>query len=135
MSGHLKLADYVTVGMSAEQTVTVTDDLTVWHFVPTMPKVYATPMMILLMELASGAAISAHLPAGHVSVGMEVNVRHLAATPVGRVVRAVARVEKVEATSVTFAVAAFDGERRIGDGSHRRGVVDAARFEARFGVV
>lgn len=134
MTGHVKLADYVKVGMSGEQSVTVTEELTVAHFVPTMPKVYATPMMILLMELASGAAISPHLPPGHVSVGTEVNVRHLAATPVGRVVRAVARVAKVEATSVTFDVEAFDGERKIGDGTHRRGVVDTAKFKARFGA-
>jgi len=134
VTGHIKLADYVHVGMSGEQTVTVTEDLTVWHFVPAMPKVYATPMMILLMEMASGAAISQHLPPGYVSVGMEVNVRHLAATPVGRVVRAVARVVEVEATSVTFAVEAYDGDRKIGDGTHRRGVVDTAKFKARFGA-
>jgi len=134
VTGHVKLADHVKVGMSGERSVTVTEELTVAHFVPTMPKVYATPMMILLMELASGAAILEHLPAGHVSVGMEVNVRHLAATPVGHEVRAVARVAKVEATSVTFDVEAFDGERKIGDGTHRRGVVDTAKFKARFGA-
>jgi acyl-coenzyme A thioesterase PaaI-like protein len=82
------MLDAVELGMSAELSTTVTEDLTVAHFVAGMPKVYATPMMILLMEMASGAAISPHLPHGHVSVGMEVNVRHLAATPVGRVVRA-----------------------------------------------
>jgi fluoroacetyl-CoA thioesterase len=126
--------DAITVGMSAERSVTVTEDLTVAHFVAGMPKVYATPMMILLMEMASGAAISPHLPPGFVSVGMEVNVRHLAATPVGRVVRAVARVSRVEAKSVEFEVEAFDGDRRIGAGTHRRGVVDTAKFKSRFGV-
>jgi predicted thioesterase len=119
----------VTSGLSAEHRVTVTDDLTVWHFVPGMPKVYATPMMILLMETASAAAVAALLPPGFVSVGTEVNIRHLAATPVGREVRATARVVAVEGMSVQFAVEAFDGERRIGEGSHRRGVVEVARFE------
>lgn len=128
------MLDAVELGMSAELSTTVTEDLTVAHFVAGMPKVYATPMMILLMEMASGAAISPHLPHGHVSVGMEVNVRHLAATPVGRVVRAVARVARVEAASVTFEVEAFDGDRKIGDGTHRRGVVDTAKFKARFGA-
>ncbi|MGO9361694.1 MAG: thioesterase family protein [Xanthobacteraceae bacterium] len=124
----------IAVGISAERSVTVTEDLTVAHFVADMPKVYATPMMILLMEMASGAAISPHLPHGFVSVGMEVNVRHLAATPVGRVVRAVARVSRVEARSVWFDVEAFDGDRRIGEGTHRRGLVEAAKFKSRFGA-
>jgi predicted thioesterase len=128
------LKDIIAVGMSAERSVTVTEELTVGHFVDGMPKVYATPMMILLMELASGAAISPHLPPGYVSVGTEVNVRHLAATPVGRVVRAVARVSLVEARSVVFDVEAFDGDRRIGAGTHGRGVVDTAKFKLRFGA-
>jgi fluoroacetyl-CoA thioesterase len=127
--------DAITIGMSAEQSVTVTDELTVAHFASYMPKVYATPMMILLMETASTVAIGPHLPKGFVSVGMEVNVRHLAATPVGHVVRAVARVIRVEASSVLFDVEAFDGDRKIGDGTHRRGVVDLAKFEKRFWVV
>jgi len=126
--------DRVTPGLSAEQTVTVTEDLTVAHFVPNMPKVYATPMMILLMETASASAIAPHLPPGFVSVGTEVNIRHLAATAVGREVRATAKVIAVEGMSVLFEVAAFDGERKIGDGTHRRGVVEVAKFEKRFGV-
>lgn len=123
--------DRVAVGMIGEERVTVTDELTVAHFVPKMPKVYATPMMILAMETASASAIAPHLPAGSVSVGTEVNIRHLAATPVGREVRVTARVVAVEGMSVLFEVEAFDGERKIGDGTHRRGVVDVARFERR----
>src|SRR5262249_31951814 len=123
--------DKVMLGMSAEQTVTVTEDLTVAHFVATMPKVYATPMMILLMETASAAAIAQHLPPGFVSVGTEVNIRHLAATPVGRAVRAIAKVISIDGMSVQFEVAAYDGDRKIGDGTHRRGVVEVAKFEKR----
>lgn len=125
--------DKVTVGITGEERVTVTDQLTVAHFVPKMPKVYATPMMILAMETASASAIAPHLPPGFVSVGTEVNVRHLAATPVGREVRATAKVIAVEGLSVLFEVAAFDGERKIGDGTHRRGVVEVAKFEKRLG--
>ncbi len=126
--------DAIAVGMNGQESVTVRDDLTVAHFVPGMPKVYATPMMILLMETASASAIAAHLPEGFVSVGMEVNVRHLAATPVGHLVRATARVIEVEARSVLFAVEVFDGDRKIGDGTHRRGVVNVAKFEKQFGT-
>jgi predicted thioesterase len=124
----------VRIGMTAEKTVTVTPDMTVGHFVAGMPQVYATPMMILHMEMASGSAIARHLPAGFVSVGMDVKIRHLAATPVGHTVRATARVLEIDRKSVVFEVEAWDGDRKIGDGIHRRGVVNVVEFENRFGV-
>ena len=107
-------------------------EMTVGHFVAHMPKVYATPMMILHMEMASGAAIASYLPAGFVSVGMDVKVRHLAATPVGRKVRAISRVVQIDSKSVVFEVEAWDGDRKIGDGTHRRGIVNVREFEKRF---
>ena len=119
---------------TADKTVTVTSEMTVGYFVANMPQVYATPMMILHMEMASGFAIASHLPKGFVSVGMDVKVRHLAATPVGRSVRAISRVIKIEPKSVVFDVEAWDGDRKIGDGSHRRGIVNVLKFEQRFGV-
>jgi fluoroacetyl-CoA thioesterase len=124
----------VRIGMAAEQIVTVTSEMTVGHFVAHMPQVYATPMMILHMEMASGAAIASHLPAGFVSVGMDVKVRHLAATPAGRVVRAISRIIQINAKSVVFEVEAWDGDRKIGDGTHCRGIVNVEEFERRFGV-
>jgi fluoroacetyl-CoA thioesterase len=126
--------DDVTIGMTAEKIVTVTSEMTVGHFVADMPQVYATPMMILHMEMASGDAIASHLPAGFISVGMDVKVRHLAATPVGRTVRAISRVIEIDVKSVVFEVEAWDGDRKIGDGIHRRGIVNARAFEERFGV-
>ena len=126
--------DNIRIGMTAEHTVTVTLEMTVGHFVANMPQVYATPMMILHMEMASGSAIASHLPEGFVSVGMDVNVRHLAATPVGRKVRALSRVVQIDPKSVVFEVEAWDGDRKIGDGTHRRGIVNALEFEKRFGV-
>ena len=124
----------VTIGMNAEKIVTVTSEMTVGHFVADMPHVYATPMMILHMEMASGSAIASHLPEGFVSVGMDVKVRHLAATPVGHSVRAISRVVQIDAKSVMFEVEAWDGDRKIGDGTHRRGIVNMREFERRFGV-
>jgi len=127
--------DNVRIGMTAETTVTVTAEMTVGHFVAGMPQVYATPMMILHMEMASGSAIAFHLPEGFVSVGMDVKIRHLAATPVGRTVRAISRVIKINPKSVVFEVEAWDGDRKIGDGTHGRGIVNVVEFEKRFGVL
>ncbi len=125
------LAD-VRPGLSARESVVVTRELTVGGHVEGMPFVYGTPMMILLMEIASGAAIRSFLPPRWVSVGSEVNIRHLAPTPVGRTVVATARVLETEGRSVLFSVEAHDGERKIGEGVHRRGVVNLDAFAARY---
>jgi predicted thioesterase len=89
-------------------------------------------MMIMLMERASGAAVAGHLPVGWVTVGSEVDIRHLAPTPVGRTVTATARVLEVDGRSILFAVEAHDGVRTIGEGRHRRGAVNLKRFAERY---
>jgi fluoroacetyl-CoA thioesterase len=109
----------------------VPPERTVGHFVPDMPMVYATPMMILEMELASGNAIDACLEPGWVTLGTEVDIRHLAASPVGALVRTTARVIAVQRRVIRFEVEAFDGERRIGEGCHARGLVNLAKFMQR----
>ncbi len=116
-------------GMEGAETTIVTREITVAHFHPGMPEVYGTPFMIYLMEVAASNAIQSLLPPGWVSVGTEVNVKHLAATPIGRTVTARARVETVNERSITFLVEAHDGIDRIGSGTHLRAAVDVARFE------
>ena len=125
--------DIIKVGLSAERTLVVPPERTVGHFVPHMPMVYATPMMILEMELASGDAIESCLPPGWITVGTEVDIRHLAATLVGATVRTTAKVTAVETRVIRFEVEAFDDKRRIGSGRHARGLVEAASFVARLG--
>jgi fluoroacetyl-CoA thioesterase len=124
----------VRVGMTGRKEVVVTRELTVGAHVDGMPFVYGTPMMILAMEVASGEAVKAHLPPGWATVGSEVNIRHLAPTPMGRTVVANARVVEVSGRSILFAVEAHDGERVIGDGTHRRGAVNLESFAKRFGA-
>jgi fluoroacetyl-CoA thioesterase len=123
-----ELLSQVSPGMTGAAETTVVPENTVGGHVPGMPMVYGTPFMILLMEMASAKAIAAHLPEGFVSVGTHVDVRHLAPTPLGRLVKASAQVIEKTRTSVLFAVQAHDGERLIGEGRHRRGVVDGRGF-------
>jgi fluoroacetyl-CoA thioesterase len=123
----------VRPGMTGREQVVVAHDLTVGGHVEGMPPVYGTPMMIMAMEVASGKAVRGHLPPGWVTVGSEVNVRHLAPTPIGRTVVASARVLEVDGRSVLFAVEAHDGERKIGEGTHRRGAVNLDAFAKRHG--
>jgi fluoroacetyl-CoA thioesterase len=124
--------DVIKVGMSAERTLVVPPERTVGHFVPGMPLVYATPMMIMEMEMTSSDAIKPYLQAGWVTVGTEVDIRHLAASPVGAVIRTTARVIAVERRVIRFEVEAFDGERRIGEGRHARALVNRDSFNKRF---
>jgi fluoroacetyl-CoA thioesterase len=119
----------IAVGTRGEATVAVTAELTVGHLIPGMPLVYSTPSMIFLMETAAGNAIQAHLPEGWVSVGVDVNIRHLAPTPVGGTVTARATVVTVGEKLVAFDVEAHDGTTLIGKGTHTRAPVELARFE------
>ena len=94
-------------------------------------RVLATPVMINLIEAAALAAIEHLLPAGYQSLGTHLDVRHLAATPVGMKVRATARVAKVDGRAVSFEVSAHDEKDLIGDGLHERVVVNVAKFDQR----
>jgi predicted thioesterase len=118
------------LGATGEASVVVSRELTVRHFHPEMPEAYGTPFMIYLMERAAGEAIHPHLPAGWVTVGVEVNVRHLAATPVGRTVTARATVTSVAGRLIGLDVEAHDGVRLIGQGAHTRAPVELAKFES-----
>jgi predicted thioesterase len=93
--------------------------------------VLATPVMINLMEAAALAAVEELLPAGHQSLGTVLNVRHIAATPVGMRVRAIATVQKVDGRTIHFTVEARDERELIGDGTHERVVLDVIKFDQR----
>ena len=97
----------------------------------TLPPVFATPVMIMTMENAALNAIKAYLDPGESAVGTAVDVRHLAATPVGRRVTAEAEVTKVAGRQIEFTVRANEGNREIGVGTHARAVVDVAKFARR----
>ena len=90
--------------------------------------VYATPCMVALMEGAACEAIADGLDESETSVGIELNIAHTAATPVGMEVRAEAEVIAVEGKILTFTVRAYDEAGEIGSGTHKRAVINAQRF-------
>lgn len=90
--------------------------------------VYATPCMVALMEGAACEAIAAEIPEDKTTVGTELNIRHISATPVGMDIYAVAEVTEVEGNVVTFKVEAFDEAGKIGEGTHKRAIVTAQKF-------
>ncbi len=91
-----------------------------------LPPVLATPVMNAALN-----AIRAYLDPGESAVGTAVNVRHLVATPVGRLVTGEAEVTKVDGRQIEFTVRATEGAKEIGAGSHYRVVIDAAKFTRR----
>lgn len=93
--------------------------------------VLATPVMINVIEAAALAAAEHLLPAGHQSLGIHLDVRHFAATPVGLRVTATAEVTAVEGRTITFRVVARDEREAIGEGTHSRVVVNAERYAER----
>jgi fluoroacetyl-CoA thioesterase len=97
----------------------------------TLPPVLATPVMIMVMENAALNAIKPYLDPGETALGSRVDVRHLAATPVGRRVTGEARVTRVEGRRIEFSVVATDEAEEIGAGTHERIVIDSAKFAAR----
>ncbi len=94
-------------------------------------RVLATPVMINLMEAAALDAVENLIPAGHQSLGTHLDVRHIAATPVGMRVRATARLLAVDGRTLEFRVEAHDEKDLIGDGAHTRLVVNVERFDQR----
>jgi fluoroacetyl-CoA thioesterase len=116
-------------GLKASVTMTVRDEDTALAMGSGNANVFSTPRMVGLMETAAVAALRGHLPEGSSSVGTELNIRHLAATPVGFEVTATAELMEVSGRRLTFRVSARDSVELVGEGTHVRAVIDAARFE------
>jgi fluoroacetyl-CoA thioesterase len=97
----------------------------------TLPPVLSTPRMISYMERTAHQALLPFLAEGQTSVGTVVNIRHLAATPVGMKVRFRAELLEVDRRRLRFKVEAFDAVEKIGEGEHERFIVDKGRFDER----
>ena len=118
----------ITVGMKGEACTLVEKEDTAAEVGSGSLLVYATPCMVAMMEGAACEAIDACIPEGSTTVGIELNITHLAATPVGMEVRAEAEVIAVEGKIITFAVTAYDEAGKIGEGTHKRCIVHTQRF-------
>ena len=118
-------------GLRGEAFLTVGEEHTAPRVGSGAIHVLATPVMINLIEAAALAAVEKLLPPGHQSLGTVLNVRHVAATPVGMRVTASATVERIEGRTIFFRVEARDERELIGDGTHERVVVNVEKFDQR----
>lgn len=121
----------VPAGSIGRQEVVVGEEHTAPEIGSGKVHVLATPVMVNLMEAAALAAVEHHLPPGHQSLGTRLDIRHIAATPVGMRVVATAEVVRVDGRLITFRVEARDERELIGDGLHDRVVVNVERFDRR----
>ena len=121
----------ITPGLTGSHTIVVAPEHTAPFVGSGRIAVLATPVMINVIEAAALAAIEHLLPPGHQSLGIHLDVSHVAATPVGLRVTATAEVTRVEGRTVTFRVEARDPVEAIGGGSHQRVVVSVVRFDER----
>jgi fluoroacetyl-CoA thioesterase len=118
-------------GLVGEATVVVSPEVTARHLGSGAVAVFATPEMVRLMERAAVNGLAPYLAPGQQSVGTMVNVKHLAATPLGATVTARAELVSVDGRRLVFKVSAHDGTELIGEGTHERALIDLAKFEQR----
>ena len=118
----------ITIGMSGTASTLVEREDTALEVGSGSLLVYATPCMVALMEGAACEAIAEALGEDVTSVGTELSISHLSATPVGMEVYAEAEVTEVEGKAITFKVVAFDEAGKIGEGTHKRFIVNSQRF-------
>lgn len=118
-------------GMTGTATDKVSSENTALRFGSGTVKVYATPAMVGLMEKAAIACVDSKLPQGYASVGTRVEIRHLAATPVGMSVKAEAELIEAEGFKLKFKVLAFDEKEKIGEGTHSRYIIKLEDFLAK----
>lgn len=124
----MDLNEFIHIGMFRELTFTVEEEHTAMHVGSGSSRVLATPWMILYMERTARVLLGDYLPDGYSSVGVRVEVSHLAPTPVGSQVRARAEIIAIDGIKVDLAVQARDEHELVGDGVHRRVVIEEARF-------
>jgi fluoroacetyl-CoA thioesterase len=115
-------------GMVHEEELVVEDHHTATHLGSGGVKVLATPIMVALMEAAARNLVDPNLEPGYMSVGTALNIKHLAATPLGMRVRARAELVSVKGRWLNFNVEAFDEREKVGEGTHTRAIVNLRQF-------
>lgn len=121
----------LSIGLNAEVSLTVTELDTAARWGSGLVPVFSTPALVGIMEAAAVKAVDGHLPEGQTTVGGHIDVRHLAATPVGMQVRARAELTSIDGRKLIFQIEAWDELEKIGESLHERFVIDKEKFITR----
>lgn len=119
------------IGIIGKGEIIVTKDVTAAAIGSGMVEVFATPMMISLMENTCAKSVASHLQADESTVGTHVNVSHCAATPIGMKVYCESELIEIDRRKLTFKVTAYDERGLIGEGLHERFIIDSKKFQAK----
>ena len=125
------LHEMIQTGIKGHQETVVTEEMLASNVGSGLVKVYATAMMIALIEKAAVYSVEPYLEPGQGTVGTLVNVTHCSATPLGMKVHAETELVEVDRRRLVFKVAAYDERGLIGEGMHERFIIDNARFQAK----
>lgn len=115
-------------GIEGSMEIIVGNNDTAARYGSGLIEVFATPAMIGLMENTAQSSVQKYLPEGYITLGIEVNIKHLKATPVGMKVNCNSKLIDVDGRKLTFSVDAFDEKGQIGSGSHTRFIVETKKF-------
>lgn len=118
-------------GINGHEEELVTMELTASHIGSGTVRVLATPMMIALMEKTSRISVKPYLEEGEETVGIHVNVSHVASTPIGKKVWCDTELIDIDRRRLVFKVAVYNDNGLVGEGTHERFVIDVARFKAK----
>jgi len=127
----MNFADILKPGLEGRKTDIVTESNVANAWGSGGLAVFATPAMIAFMEIAAHSAVDPLLPPGWSTVGTELNIKHLSATPLGMEVSARAELLSIDGRALVFKVEAFDEAGKIGEGTHSRFIVENERFLAK----
>lgn len=127
----MDIAELFKPGMTNEAAFEVKEEHSALQLGSGSLRVLATPMMIRFMELLSHKLLAENLPAGYSSVGVHVDVRHLAPTPINKSVRVRCEILEVKGRRIKFSVTAWDEIEKIGEGQHKRVIIEVDRFFSR----
>jgi predicted thioesterase len=115
-------------GIRGEKTIVVTEAFTARHVGSGTVRVFSTPSMVALMELTATELVQPLLPEGDSTVGVEVHLKHIAASPMGASVTAHVELTAVEGRFLDFRAVIREGDKTVGEGQHRRAIIHVARF-------
>jgi len=122
------MTEIIKCGIEHTITITVTEKDTAARYGSGLIEVFATPAMVALMENTAQSSVLPFLPPGFVTVGIEIHVRHIKATPVGMKVSCKSTLTKIDGKKLSFQITAKDENAEIGSAEHIRYIVDAEKF-------
>ena len=118
-------------GIKGKQTIVVTPAQTAAYYGSGALEVFATPAMVALLEETAWRSVQPYLEEGQATVGTRVDVRHLAATPLGGKVTCESELVEIDRRRLVFKVDVFDEKTKVGEGTHERFIVDVEKFQAK----